>query len=162
VVGKEEVKQMSENTNLQKGAGKMNALTQKGNFEQRPHPSPDVHGWQDISTAPRNGTPVPTVLEQPPESGPWDRELVKAIAMDIGKEVVAYIEVQYPKAIEATPSTFKLSIRNCIYNQIMAAIEINDAGQIAARLETRKKWRREWTAAYRKIRGKPLCSGGGV
>lgn len=87
--------------------------------------------------------------------GSWDRELVKAIAMDIGKEVVAYIEVQYPEAIEAASSTFKLSVRNCIYNQIMAAIEVNDAGQIAARLDTRKKFRRQWTAAWRKIRRVP-------
>lgn len=86
---------------------------------------------------------------------PWSKEVIQAIAMDIGKEVVAYIEVQYPKAIEATSSTFKLSVRNCIYNQIMAAIEVNDAGQIAARLETRKKFRRQWTAAWRKIRSKP-------
>lgn len=72
--------------------------------------------------------------------------------MDIGKEVVAYIEVQYPKSIEATSSTFKLSVRNCIYNQIMAAIDVSDTGDIRARLETRKKFRRKWTAAWRKIR----------
>ena len=104
-------------------------------------------------------TSLPALPDEPPASGPWDRELVKAIAMDIGKEVVAYIEVQYPKAIEATSSTFKLSVRNCIYNQIMAAIEVNDAGEITARLETRKKFRRQWTAAWRKIRGKPTDTG---
>lgn len=86
--------------------------------------------------------------------GPWSRELVKEIAMDIGKDVVAYIEVMYPKAIEATSSTFKLSVRNSIFNEIMAAIEVTDEGQIKARLRDRKKFRREWTAAYRKIRSK--------
>ena len=84
--------------------------------------------------------------------GSWSKELVRAIAMDIGKEIVAYIEVMYPDAIKATSSTFKLSIRNSIYNEIMAAIEVNDEGQIVARLKDRKKFRREWTAAYRKIR----------
>jgi hypothetical protein len=84
----------------------------------------------------------------------WSREVVKQIAMDIGKETVAYIEVMYPKAIEATSSTFKLSIRNHIYNQIMAAIEVTDEGAIKARLLDRKKFRREWTATYRKIRKK--------
>lgn len=92
------------------------------------------------------------VAETSPPPGPWDRELIKAIAMDIGKEVVAYVQVQYPQAIEATSSTFKLSLRNSIYNEIMAAIEVNDAGQIVARLETRKKFRRKWLAAWRKIR----------
>lgn len=52
-----------------------------------------------------------------------------------------------------------LSVRNCIYNQIMAAIEVNDSGEITARLETRKKFRRQWTAAWRKIRGKPTDTG---
>lgn len=104
------------------------------------------------------GTSLQKVQTSLPEASvleaamPWSKELIKAIAMDIGKEVVAYVEVQYPEAIKASSSTFKLSLRNCIYNQIMAAIEVNDAGEIAARLETRKKFRRQWTAAWRKIR----------
>ena len=79
---------------------------------------------------------------------------MKAIAMDIGKETVAYVEVMYPDAIKATSSTFKLSLRNHIYNEIMAAIEVNDEGNVIARLQDRKKFRRWWTAAYRKIRNK--------
>ena len=88
----------------------------------------------------------------PATPGPWSRELVKEIAMDIGKEVVAHIELMYPRAIEATPGTFKLSVRNTVYNQIMAAIDVNDAGQIAARLKDRKRARTTLTAAYRKMR----------
>lgn len=84
--------------------------------------------------------------------GPWSRELIKAIAMDIGKEVVAYIEVMYPKAIQATSSTFKLSVRNSIHNEIISAIEVSDKGQIESRIRDRKKFRREWTGAYRKMR----------
>jgi hypothetical protein len=87
--------------------------------------------------------------------GSWSEELVREIAMDIGKEIVAYVEVMYPAAIKATPSTFKLSLRNSIYNQIMAAIKVNDAGQISARLKDRKRWRREWLAMYRKVRRNP-------
>lgn len=87
-----------------------------------------------------------------PKPEPWSRELVKEIAMDIGKDLVAYIEVMYPEAIKATSSTFKLSMRNHVYNQIMAAIETNDAGEIRARLVERKKHRRDWVATYRKIR----------
>lgn len=68
-----------------------------------------------------------------------DRDLVKLIAMDIGKEVVAYIEYMYPEAIKATSSTFKLSVRNCVHNQIMAALEVNEEGAIIARLADRKK-----------------------
>jgi len=74
----------------------------------------------------------------------YTRDLVKEIALDIGKEVVAYVEWMYPKAIEHTSSTFKLSLRNCIFNQIMEAIKVNDAGQIEMRLEKRKKFRRDF------------------
>lgn len=80
------------------------------------------------------------------------KALVKAIAMDIGKEVVAYIEVQYPQAIAATSSTFKLAVRNCIYNQIMAALEVTDEDLILTRLQDRKIFRRKWVAQYRKFR----------
>jgi len=80
--------------------------------------------------------------------------------MDIGKETVAYVEVMYPEAIKAASSTFKLSLRNHIYNQIMAAIEVNDEGKIKDRLVDRKKSRREWLATYRKIRAnEPITEG---
>lgn len=85
-------------------------------------------------------------------SGPWSKELVREIAMDIGKTVVHHIEIMYPNAVEACPSTFKLSVRNCTYNQIMAAIEVSDEGQIIARLRERKKHRRDTRAAWKKIR----------
>lgn len=87
-----------------------------------------------------------------PSGVPWSKELIKEIAMDIGKDTVAYVEVMYPKAIEATSSSFKLSLRNHIYNQIMAAIEVNDAGEIKAMLAASKKHRREWLGMYRKMR----------
>ena len=91
--------------------------------------------------------------------GPWSRELVKEIAMDIGKEIAAYIEVMYPEAVKATSSTFLLSVRNGIFNEIMAAIEVNDQGQIAARIKDRKKFRRDWKAAYKKMRETPTIHG---
>jgi Protein of unknown function (DUF1778) len=87
-----------------------------------------------------------------PWEGNWSKELVQAIAMDIGKETVAYVEVMYPQAITATSSTFKLSLRNHIYNEIMAALEVSDRGEIIARLDNRAKFRRWWVNAYRKIR----------
>ena len=43
----------------------------------------------------------------PTAQGPWSRELVKEIAMDIGKEVVAHIEMMYPAAISATTEHFQ-------------------------------------------------------
>lgn len=75
--------------------------------------------------------------------------------------MVAYIEVMYPAALAATPSTFKVSVRNHIFNQVMAAIEITDADQIQKWLIDRKKNRREWLETYRKIRRRsPAASNG--
>lgn len=89
------------------------------------------------------------------KAGDPARELVKAIAMDIGKEVVAYIDVMYPQAPAACASTFRLALRNSIYNQIMAALEVTDEGKIIARLQERKTWRRQWKAQWKKIRAMP-------
>jgi hypothetical protein len=80
------------------------------------------------------------------------RAVVEAIARDIGDEVVAYIEVMYPNAIKATSSTFRRSIKGTIFNEIMASLEVTDEGLIVARIQDRQKFRRWWTAQYRKIR----------
>lgn len=79
------------------------------------------------------------------------KSLIREIAMDIGKEVVHHIEIMYPKAIDATPSTFKLSVRNCVHNEIIAAIQVSDEGEIIARLAERKAFRRKIKAAWSKI-----------
>lgn len=84
------------------------------------------------------------------------RQLVGEIAMDIGKEVASHIETMYPKAVEAASSTFLLSVRNCVYNEIMAALETIDEASIRARLEARKRFRRKHRATYRKIRGQEV------
>lgn len=99
-------------------------------------------------------TKLPAEVKHIPEE-----MLIRAIAMDIGKEVVAYIEVMYPEAIEHTSSTFKLSVRNCIHNQIMAALEVSEEGAVIARLEERKKFRRWWIATAKKNRKKTQVTG---
>lgn len=87
-----------------------------------------------------------------PSSAPMDKQLIEAIAKDIGDETVAYIEVMYPRAITSTSSTFKTSIRNHIINEIMAAIGTQDANKMRERLEERKRFRRKWLKQYRDIR----------
>lgn len=94
-------------------------------------------------------------LPAPPSpklEGVWSRELVKQIAMDIGTEAVHHLEIMYPAAIAACPDTMKLSLRNHIHNNIMAALETIDADEIAARLKRRKALRRAEKAAYSSIR----------
>lgn len=72
-----------------------------------------------------------------------DTAILKAVAMDIGKEIVAYVERMYPQAISATSSTFRMALRNSIYNEIVAAIKVTDPDAIKARLADRAKHRRE-------------------
>jgi hypothetical protein len=79
------------------------------------------------------------------------RALVKGIAMDIGKEVAAYIERMYPQAVSATSSTFLLSVRNSIYNEIIDALGVTDEAKILARLARRKKERKELKAQWKLI-----------
>ncbi len=83
---------------------------------------------------------------------PIPRDLVKEIALDIGKEVAAHIERMYPKAVEATSKSMLVSVRNCVYNEIMAALGTTDADEIAARLNERKKSRRVLNSLYKNIR----------
>lgn len=97
-----------------------------------------------------NQTTLPALPKR--EVEPLSRDVIKEIAMDIGKEVAAHIETMYPKAVEATSSTFLLSVRNCTYNEIMAALETIDEAAIRERLEARKQFRRKHRAAYRRIR----------
>jgi hypothetical protein len=85
-----------------------------------------------------------------------DRQLVKLIAMDIGKAVVSHIRTMHPNAAKALGKSGQLSVRNATYNEIIAALETTDAEEIIARLERRKKWRREHHAAWSKIRGEAV------
>jgi hypothetical protein len=93
---------------------------------------------------------IERLQERPSE--PWDRELVKAIAMDIGKAAVHHLETMCPAAIAACPPNMKLSLRNSIHNEIMAALETSDAEKIKERLRVRKEHRRRIKAAYTKAR----------
>ena len=81
-----------------------------------------------------------------------DRALISEVAMDIGKEVVAHIEVMYPAMFEAVASSAKTSIRNCVHNQIMAALDTVDADEIRARLDRRKAQRRSCLNTMRAAR----------
>ena len=83
-----------------------------------------------------------------------DRELIQAMAMDAGKSLCAYLEVMYPQVWHGQNSGFKLSMRNHVYNDIMALADLHDADKIRARLAANEKHRKEWVGAYRKMRRK--------
>lgn len=80
------------------------------------------------------------------------KALTSAIAMDVGKEVVAYLEVMYPDVFERMNSGCRLSIRNHIHNDIISAMEIVGATNHIERLKERASFRKKWVATYRNIR----------
>jgi hypothetical protein len=78
------------------------------------------------------------------------RDLIKAIAMDIGKEVAHHIEIMYPEAVKSASSTFLLSVRGCVCNNIMGAIDSEIPAE--KRLAFNAKFRKHIRAQYKKIR----------
>lgn len=80
------------------------------------------------------------------------KALNSAIAMDVGKEMVAYLEVMYPDVFDKMNSGCRLSIRNHIHNDIVAAMDIIGASNHLERLKERAEFRRKWVAIYRNIR----------
>lgn len=93
---------------------------------------------------------LPTLRDE----GISDRALIREIAMDIGKSTVEHIEIMYPAALQAVPKLARLSIRNHIFNEIMAALNTTDADAIKERLAERKRDRRRRLAIFRGIRNK--------
>lgn len=99
-------------------------------------------------------TTVPVVTGR--EVTPISRDVIKLIADDIAKEVASHIETMYPDAVTATSQNMLRSVRGCVFNEIMASLELTDEEAILARLERNKKHRREMRATYRKIRKQPV------
>lgn len=79
-------------------------------------------------------------------------DLFKAVAMDIGKQVAAHVEVMYPEAVKASSSMFLLSLRNTVFNEIMGVMSADPNENTSDRLQRRAQWRRQWKAMYKKMR----------
>lgn len=87
------------------------------------------------------------------------RELVRDIAMEIGKEVASHIETMYPKAVEATSKSMLLSLRNSVHNDIMAAVDALEHGNAEAWLARRQAHRRAIRAEWRKRKAGTILDG---
>lgn len=69
-----------------------------------------------------------------------------------GKEVATHIETMYPDTVTATTPNMLLSVRNKVFNEIIAALDVIDEEEIRMRLDRRRRFRRKVRAAYRNIR----------
>jgi hypothetical protein len=50
-------------------------------------------------------------------------DVIKLLAWEVAKNVIDHHKFVYSKIFEAAPSTFPISIRNAIYNEIQSAIK---------------------------------------
>ena len=83
--------------------------------------------------------------------GPTE-EVVRRIAMDVGKQVVHHIETMYPDMPKAVAwKSARLSIRNTTHNAIMAAVNAADVGRAEQSIEANERHRR-WTNKMRKAK----------
>lgn len=72
-----------------------------------------------------------------------DEDLVRRIAMEVGKQVVHHIETMYPAMTKAVAwKSARLSIRNCTHNAIMAAVRAADIGQAEQSIDANERHRR--------------------
>ena len=82
------------------------------------------------------------------------RDLIKAMAMDAGKSLCAYLEAMFPEVWHGQNSGFKISMKNHVYNDIMALADLHDEAAIRKRLADNEAHRKRWVGAYRKMRRK--------
>jgi hypothetical protein len=80
-------------------------------------------------------------LPRAPE--PLTDELVRKIAMDVGKQVIDHIADMYPQMLEAAPKSARLSIRNTAYNAIMEAVKAANEGRAESMLDAHERLRRK-------------------
>ena len=78
-----------------------------------------------------------------------DKALISEVALEIGKELVAYIERIYPDVFAAMNSGCKLSMRNHVHNDIMWAIQNRTEADYRAWIERRKAERRKLLKMFR-------------
>lgn len=99
---------------------------------------------------------LPIKPVQPPVEADLDRALIAEIAKDIGASTVSHLRIMYPEAFAALPESGRISLRNHVRNQIMAALDTTDVDEVRARLDRRKMERRAMHKAYDDLRkGKP-------
>lgn len=86
------------------------------------------------------------------KSGTPTDDAIKALALAVGKNTVAYVEVMYPEAFAATSSTFRVSLRNHIYNDIMAVTKLHTEAEIREWIAANEAHHKKWLALWRKVR----------
>lgn len=87
-----------------------------------------------------------------PAIRPIADDIVKEIARDIGKAVAHHIETMYPNAVTGASRNMLVSVKGCVFNEIMSALDVTDEKAIRARLVERKAHRRKIKKMYGTMR----------
>lgn len=104
-----------------------------------------------------NDAAIALMKSLPAPSGEVPRDLIKAMAEAVGKNLAAYVEVMYPEAMKAASSTFKLSLKNHVYNDIMHVTTLHTEAEIRKWLTENEAHHKQWLAMYRKMRRTKSC-----
>lgn len=80
-------------------------------------------------------------------------DVVRRIAMDVGKQVVEHIEWAHQDMVKGSRSwkSARLSIRNATYNAIMAAVNAADIGRTDQAIECNEAHRRTMRKLRRNV-----------
>ncbi len=70
-------------------------------------------------------------------------DLVKKLAWEVARNVMEHNRWVYKAVFDAAPSTFPISIRNGIYNQIVSAIECKNDAEIIKWIDQSEAHRNE-------------------
>lgn len=69
--------------------------------------------------------------------------LIKELAFEVSKNVIDHHKWAYAEVFKNAPSTFPISMRNGIYNQICSAIKCHSDEEIRVWIENSKRHRNE-------------------
>jgi hypothetical protein len=100
----------------------------------------------------------PKLPAVPPTPDFLTDDLVRKIAMDVGKEVVEYIEWMYPKMFEAVAKSAKSSVRHCVYNRLMEAVKAANEGRVEQMLDFHDRHRRKMRQIRRSKTLEEVCA----
>jgi hypothetical protein len=87
-------------------------------------------------------------------------DLVKALAWEVSRNVIDHHKFVYSRIFKDAPSTFPISLRNSIYNQISSAIKCHTEDEIRTWIARSDAHRREMRRLKRLSKKAALSRGG--
>lgn len=88
-----------------------------------------------------------------------NKDLVKDLAWEVAKNVIDHHKFVYSKIFEGAPSTFAISLRNSIYNEIESAIKCHSDQEIMNWISRSEEHRKEMQRLKRLSKKAKMANG---